>query len=59
MKQKLDINLKQCEIVFKEDEVIIIEHTKDEDLEFNLVEDIFKKFKGQIFNITLSTTKDI
>lgn len=59
MKQKLDINLKQCEIIFKDDKALIVEHTKDEDLEFDLVEDIFKKFKGQIFNITLSTTKDI
>ncbi|WP_270504456.1 hypothetical protein [Paraclostridium sordellii] len=59
MRQKLDINLKQCELMFEDNKVIVIEHTKDEDLQFDLIEDIFKKFKGQTFNITLSTSKDL
>lgn len=58
MKQKLDINLKQCEIFFEDGKTMIVEHTKDADLRFDLV-DIFKKFQGQMFNITLSTTTDL
>lgn len=59
MKQKLDINLKQCEVKIEDGVATITEHTKDEDLIFDLVDDIIKKFEGQMFNITLSTTKDL
>lgn len=58
MKQKIDISLKNAELIFDEDEIKIIEHLKDADLEFKL-EDILRKFEGQQFNMTLSTTNDL
>ena len=58
MKQKIDISLKNAELIFDEDEIKIIEHLKDTDLEFKL-EDILRKFEGQQFNMTLSTTNDL
>lgn len=58
MKQKVDISLKNCEVIFEDNDIKVIEHTKDEDLEFRL-EDILRKFEGQMFNMTLSTTNDI
>lgn len=59
MKQKIDIDLKNCEIKFEDNNAIIVEHTKDADLRFDLVEDIFTKFQGQMFSIKLSTTNDM
>lgn len=58
MKQKIDISLKNAEVVFDEDVIKIIEHLKDSDLEFKL-ENIFRNFEGQQFNMTLSTTNDL
>lgn len=58
MKQKVDISLKNCEVIFEDNDIKLIEHTKDEDLEFRM-EDILRKFEGQMFNMTLSTTNDI
>lgn len=58
MKQKIDVTLKNCEVVFEEDKMIIVEHLKDSDLEFNM-DDIMRKFENQTFNMTLSTTNDI
>lgn len=58
MKQKIDISLKNAELIFDEDEIKIIEHLKDADLEFKL-ENILRKFEGQQFNMTLSTTNDL
>ncbi|MGL4802023.1 MAG: hypothetical protein ACRC18_07130 [Cetobacterium sp.] len=58
MKQKIDVTLKGCEVIFEEDRIIILEHLKDSDQEFNL-EDIMRKFENQTFNMTLSTTNDI
>lgn len=58
MKQKIDVTLKNCEVVFEEDRIVIVEHLKDSDLEFNM-DDIMRKFENQTFNMTLSTTNDI
>lgn len=58
MKQKIDVTLKNCEVIFEEDRIVLIEHIKENDLEFNL-EDIMRKFEGQTFNMTLSTTNNI
>lgn len=58
MKQKIDISLKNAELIFDEDEIKIIEHLKDADLEYKL-ENILRKFEGQQFNMTLSTTNDL
>lgn len=46
MKDSKSTSLKNCQFVFENDRVTVIESTKDEDKEFDLVEDILKKFEG-------------
>ena len=58
MKQKTDVSLKNCEVLFEEDGITIVEHMKDGDIPFN-IEDILRKFEGQTFSMTLSTTNDL
>ena len=45
MKDSKSTSLKNCELVFNDDGISIIEHTKDEDKEF-LLEDILRKYEG-------------
>ena len=58
MKQKTDVSLKNCEVLFEEDGITIVEHMKDGDIPFS-IEDILRKFEGQTFSMTLSTTNDL
>lgn len=46
MKNSTSTSLKNCQLLFEEDKVIVIESTKDEDKEFDLVEDVLKKYEG-------------
>lgn len=46
MKNSTSTSLKNCQLLFEEDKVIVIESTKDEDEEFDLVEDVLKKYEG-------------
>lgn len=46
MKNSTSTSLKNCQLLFEEDKVIIIESAKDKDKEFDLVEDILKKYEG-------------
>lgn len=46
MKNSTSTSLKNCQLLFEEDKVIVIESIKDEDKEFDLVEDVLKKYEG-------------
>lgn len=45
MKDSKSTSLKNCELVFNDDGIIIIEHAKDNDKEF-LLEDVLRKYEG-------------
>lgn len=45
MKDSKSTSLKNCELVFNDDGIIIIEHAKGDDKEF-LLEDILRKYEG-------------
>lgn len=46
MKNSKGTSLKNCEIVFNEDKIIIIESQKEEDKEFDLVKDVLEQYRG-------------
>lgn len=46
MKNSKGTTLKNCEIVFDEDKIKIVESTKEEDKEFDLVEDVLEQYRG-------------
>lgn len=45
MKDSKSTSLKNCELVFNDDGIVVIEHIKDNDKEF-LLEDILRKYEG-------------
>ena len=58
-KRKRSLNLSKTELVFEDDKVIVIEHLKDEDKEYDLIE-LLKDFEGcQNLSISISTEKEI
>ena len=57
MKDSKSTSLKNCELVFNDDGISIIEHTKDEDKEF-LLEDILRKYEG-VEGLSLKISFDI
>ena len=58
-KRKRSLGFSKAELVFEEDQVLVIEHLKDEDKEHNLIE-LLKDFEGcQNLSITVSTEREI
>ena len=58
-KRKRSLNLSKTELIFEDDKVIAIEHLKDEDKEYDLIE-LLKDFEGcQNLSIPISTEKEI
>ena len=46
MKYSKSTSLKNCQFVFEDGVVTVIESTKDEDKRFDLVEDVLRKYEG-------------
>lgn len=58
-KRKRSLNLSKTELIFEDDKVIAIEHLKDEDKTYDLV-DLLREFEGcQNLTISVSTEKEI
>lgn len=58
-KKKRSLNLSKTELIFDGEQVIAIEHLKDEDKTYNLVE-LLKEFEGCTnLTISISTEKEI
>lgn len=59
MKDSKSTSLKNCELVFNDDGIVVVEHAKDDDKEF-LLEDILRKYEGiSTLSIKISFDKEI
>lgn len=59
MKDSKSTSLKNCELLFNDDGIVVVEHAKDDDKEF-LLEDILRKYEGiSTLSIKISFDKEI